>query len=180
MCLPTPPSWFSSSKTLKIIFVLGYVTEQTGAWPHGDLTHDPTISIEGNRFLLTGVQPWGAESTPAQSLLLPQDPELPLLPKRLKAKTMPRSSPHPYLSISGTRKHILSGMLTCGFPSHHPLAAALSLRTWGALSQHLCSSSGSHVPCYTGSRCLRGWSPGRHVSLHGTLPPGVGSQPCGV
>ena len=35
------------------------VTEQTGARPHGTLTHDPIVSVEENRFLLTGFQPRG-------------------------------------------------------------------------------------------------------------------------
>ena len=35
------------------------VTEQTGAWPPGTFTYDPTISFEGNRFLLTRLQLWG-------------------------------------------------------------------------------------------------------------------------
>ena len=29
------------------------VTEQTGALPHDSLTHDPTISVEGNRFFFS-------------------------------------------------------------------------------------------------------------------------------
>ena len=33
------------------------VTEQTGIHPCGSLMHDPTISVEGNRLLLTGFQP---------------------------------------------------------------------------------------------------------------------------
>lgn len=47
------------------------VTEQAGPWPRGALTHDPSISVEGNRYLLTGFQPGGTESTPAQSRPLP-------------------------------------------------------------------------------------------------------------
>ena len=49
------------------------------------IMHDPTISVEGNRFLFAGFQPWGAGGTPAQSPVLPQDPALPLLPTRPKA-----------------------------------------------------------------------------------------------
>ena len=36
------------------------VTEQTGACVQGTLMHDPTISVDGNRFLFTGFQPQGS------------------------------------------------------------------------------------------------------------------------
>ena len=67
--------------------------------------------------------------------LLHETQQLPLLPKRLQAKTMLRSSPYPYLSISWPHKQIsiLSGRCTCGFQSCHPLEAALSFRIWGVL-----------------------------------------------
>ena len=40
-------------------FLCRFVTNQTRACPCVALIHDPTISVEGNRFLLTGVQPCG-------------------------------------------------------------------------------------------------------------------------
>ena len=90
------------------------VTEQTEAWPCGALTHDPTISVEENRFLFTESYFRGAESAPAQSHPLPQDPVLLMLPKRLQAKTMPRGSPYPYLFLSQLYKQVSipSGMCT--------------------------------------------------------------------
>lgn len=81
---------------------------------------------------------------------------------------MSRSSPCPHLVLSQSGKQIStpSGMCTCGFQSRHPLtAAALSSRTWGALSSPPCSRPRSYMPCYTVSR----WSPG------GTRPKSVAS-----
>ena len=111
------------------------VNKQTGAQPCGTLIRDPTISVEGNRSLLTGVQPQGADNTPAQSPPLPQDPAPPLLPKRLQAKTMPRSSPCPYLFLSRLHKQVPT-----------PLECALVGFRVTFLSQRL-SSSGSGVRC---------------------------------
>ena len=109
------------------------VTEQTRLQPRGTLTHGPTISAEENRFLLTGFQPWGGAG--AETPFLPRESAVPLLPKRLQAKTMPRSSPFPYLFLIQPCKQIpiLSGMCTCGFQSRHPLTAALSFGVWGVL-----------------------------------------------
>ena len=119
---------FLFHRNLRGYFLSLNVTKQTRVGLHGTLTHDPTISVEGNSFLLTGFQPWGegAESTPAKGPPLPQDPALPLFSKRLQAKTMPRSSPYLYLFLSLLRRKtsILSGMCTCGFLSHHPLTAS--------------------------------------------------------
>lgn len=57
-------------------------------------SHAPKICIEGNRFLLTGFQLWGAESTPALSPPLPQDPEL-LAPLKATSQKTPHSEvPH--------------------------------------------------------------------------------------
>ena len=114
------------------------MTVQTRALPPGALTDDPAISVEENRFLLTGFQPWGGgwcKGTPAQSPHFPPDPEPPLLPKRLRAKTTPRSSPYPYLTLSQSREQVStpSGTCACGFQSPHPLAAAPSFRICGAL-----------------------------------------------
>ena len=86
------------------------MTEQTGAQPPGAFTYDPTISIEGNRFLLIGFQPWSGGwelpcSEPSSSSL-PQDPKLPLLPGRLQAKTMPRSSPCHFLFLQWLHKQV--------------------------------------------------------------------------
>ena len=37
------------------------VTEQIKAQPCGAITHDPVISVVGNRFLFTGFQPQGGQ-----------------------------------------------------------------------------------------------------------------------
>ena len=73
---------------------------------------------------------------------------------------MPRSSPHAYLVLSWLRKQVSipSVKYSCGFQSHHPLAAALPFRIWGVLSSAPCNDSRKHVPHFTGSW----WSPGRH------------------
>ena len=110
------------------------VTMQTGFLLLGTLTYDLTICFEENRFLLTTFQTWGTECIPAWSPFLPWDPELPLLPKRLQAKTLPRSSPFPYLSLRQSYKQIsvLSGMCNCGFQSTSS-HKQLSFKIWGVL-----------------------------------------------
>ena len=35
------------------------ITMHTGLRPLGTLIYDPTIRVEGNRFLFTGILPWG-------------------------------------------------------------------------------------------------------------------------
>ena len=112
------------------------VTKQTGAQSCGALTHDPTISIEGNRFLLTGVQPWGAESTPAQSPPPPWNAALPLLPKRYQPKPCPEVP------------HILICSVQTGL---HPLWKVLSLyvvvqKTCAMLHWVMEESREAHVP----------------------------------
>ena len=77
-----------------------YVTKQTGARPCGALILDPTISVEENRFLFTGFQTRWCWEHSSSVLCLSQNPALPLLSKRLSAKTMPRSSPYPHLFLS--------------------------------------------------------------------------------
>ena len=141
--------------------------------------HDPTISVEGNKFLLTGFQPGvgeQAESIPAQGPPLPRDPEFPLFPKGLQAKTTPRSSPSPYLSISWSRKQIptLSGMCTCGFRSRRPLTEALSFRSGMLCSQPPGSSSGNHAMLHriTVSQRLK--------PRESRILPRVCCYPCGV
>ena len=52
--------------------MMGSVTEQTRACPCDALMHDPTVSVEGNRFLFTGFQLCRAESSPVQSPALPR------------------------------------------------------------------------------------------------------------
>ena len=132
-------------------------------------------------FYLQGSYTRRAESIPALSPSLPEDPKLSLLPKRLKAKTVPRSSPFPCLSLSQSCKQIstLSGTCTCGFQSHHPLAAALPFRVWcAALTLQVV------VPelCAMLHRVLvsQMLGPRRHTSQHGTLPPRAGLHPLGV
>ena len=93
-------------------------------------SRNSTTGVEGNRFLLTGFLACGCWEHSCSEPSLPQDPELSLLLKRLQAKTVPGSSPYPYRPIrqSGKQISIPSIMCTCGFQSHHPLAAALSFR----------------------------------------------------
>ena len=66
------------------------VTEQGGTQPPGTLTHDPTISVEENRFFLTVFQPqdWGSERIPAQ-ILSHETQSLPCSPKGYKLKPWP-------------------------------------------------------------------------------------------
>ena len=109
------------------------------------------------RFLFTGSQPWGAESTPA----LPQNPAPPLLLKRPQAKTMPRSSPYPYLFLSQLCKQS-SIPLECalvGFRVTILLQQPSASGSGVCFSQSPCSGLGKHVPCYTQSW----WSPRKHM-----------------
>ena len=59
--------WFCFSRDV-------IVTKQNRACPLIALMHDPMTSVEGGKFLFTGVQPRGAGDTPAQSPVLLQDP----------------------------------------------------------------------------------------------------------
>ena len=111
------------------------VTEQAGAQPHGTVTHDPTISVEGNRILFTGFQPqWDWEHFRSEPFSL-RRPTASLAPQKAISTTMPRSSPSPHLFLSRLCKQVSipSGRCTCGSQSRHPLAAAVSSRVWGAL-----------------------------------------------
>ena len=128
-------------------------------------TH-PLICVEGNRCLLTGFQS-GEVSTPALSPFLPQDPELPWLPKRLQAKTTPRRSPFPHnrspsslqCALVGFRVALLSQQLSASGSAVHS-------------SQSLSRGPGAECP----TQCPRGWSPWRHMPQRRTLPPGAGSH----
>ena len=109
------------------------VIKQSGACARGTLMDDPTISVEGHRFLLTGFQPWGCWEHSCSDLYSYTIPSISLLPTRLQAKNMPKSSPYPYLFLSQLCKlvSIPSVKYAGGFQSHHPLATALSFRIWG-------------------------------------------------
>ena len=135
-------------------------------------TH-PLICVEGNRCLLTGFQ-YGEVSTPALSPFLPQDPELPWLPKRLQAKTTPRRSPFPRKQIS-----ILSAMCTRGFQSRPPLTAALCFRICGALFSVSESRSRSRVPYTVPQRLepLEAHAPASDTASRRGLPSPAGSKP---
>ena len=147
-----------------------------GVWPLVTLIHDLKICVDGNRFLVTGFQ-WrgwgrgGAERTLALSPSLRQDSELLLLPKRLQAKTMPRSFLFPYLSFLELKLATQTDL--------HPLWNA---RVWVSELPSLCSSSlsGSGVHCSQfpcsrpGPRCCasldqcpRGCSPARQCPSMG-------------
>ena len=132
------------------------------------ILHDSTISVEGNRFLLTEFHSCSEPSSPMR-------PRTSLVLQKATSQNQPRSTPCPYLSISQSHKEIsiLSGMCTCGFQSPHPPSAAV-LQDLG------CAVLGLHVAVPEQCallHCPRGWSPGSYMSLRGTLPPGVGSQP---
>ena len=104
----------------------------------------------------------GTGSSPAQSLVLPWDPAVPLLPKRLHAKTMPRSSPSPHLFLSWLHKQVsisLEGALM-GLRVTILSQQLSPPVSWACSSQPPHIGSGKHMLCYTGSRC----SPGRHMS----------------
>ena len=132
-------------------------------------------------FLLTRFQRWGAESTPPLSPSLPRDPELLLLPKRLQAKTTPRSSPFPYLSISRSHKQVsgLFRMCTPGCQRRRLLAAPLTFRVRGCAPLTLQAPCRNRAPGCSGSWGPSGCSPGRPTAQRGTLPPGAGFVPVG-
>ena len=115
-----------------------YVTKQTAARPHGALMHDPTISVEGNRFLFIGFQPQGLGHWEHSCLKLcsPTRPSTSLAHHQAISQKMPKRSPYPYLFLSRLHKQFLNlyARYTCGFQSCHRLAEALSFRIWGTLS----------------------------------------------
>ena len=52
-----------------------FVTTKIGAYPCITSMHDSTTSVERNKFLFTGLQPWGGG---AGSIPLPSTPLLPM------------------------------------------------------------------------------------------------------
>ena len=129
------------------------------------------ICVEGNRFLLTGFQ---AESTPAQSPSLPQDPELPLLPERLQARTMLRSSPY-FICPSASHANRSPSSLACAFVSFR--VPIFSQKLSPSASGVCCSQSPCSGPgpvCY--ALCPQGWCPGWPMSQCGTLTSAVVTQ----
>ena len=56
------------------------VTVQTGLWPLGTLIYDPTIRVEGNRFLFTGILPWGLLRALLLRAILSMKPRTSLVP----------------------------------------------------------------------------------------------------
>ena len=123
------------------------VTEQGGTQPPGTLTHDPTISVEENRFFFNRVPTSGlGVRENSSSDPFSWDPEPPLLSKRLQAKTMARSSPSPYLSVSQSHKQI-SIPLGCAFVGFRVTILSQQLSPSGCgvcCSQPPCSGSGKH------------------------------------
>ena len=135
--------------------------------------------------------------TPAQNPSLPQDPELALLPKRPQAKTMPRSSPFPYLSFSwscsrspSSLECALVGFRVASSCSHSLLqdlrCAGLSLNV--AVYKTMCHATRDHGvsdgraqggkhPCM--GPCLREWVPVHAGSkpLVGPISSGPASTP---
>ena len=91
------------------------VTKQTGAHSRGALVYDPTISVERNRFLLTGFQPCGGcEHFSSESC----------------SPTRPGTSLAPQKAISQKPPNILvCAQASCA----HSLAAALPFRIWGVV-----------------------------------------------
>ena len=151
---------------LKVWAVLNVitVTEQAGAQPHGTVTHDPTISVEGNRILFTRFRPqWDWEHFRSEPFS-PRRPRASLAPQKAISTTMPRSSPPPHLFLSrlGKQVSILSGRCTCGSQSPHPLAAAVSSRVWGALFP-------ASVQWFRETRAVLHWVVGGGVQA-GTVP----------
>lgn len=134
------------------------VIEQTGACPPVTLMYDPTVSVENNRFLFTGLQPAGegwehfclepcSFTRPSTFLALHQ----------AISQNMPQSSPYFYCFLSQLCKQffIPFEMYTCGFRSCYFcyfFTAAFLFGVWDMLSY----CSGTHVPYYTGLW----WSPG--------------------
>ena len=125
----------------------------------------------------------GDESTPARSPSLPQDLELPLLPKRPQAKNTLRMSPFPYLSLSQSHQQIpiLSGMCTCGSGSPSSHRSSL-LQNLGYTALSPCSSLGT-LCCATLDHVSQMLEPreahtpaGEPVSRSG-LPSSAGSKP---
>ena len=87
-----------------IIYAHPHITMQTEAQPIGAFNlHDSTISVEGNRFLLTGFQTLGAESTPAQSSPFPKTQNFPCSPKDYKPKPCPEV---PHVLICPPASHV--------------------------------------------------------------------------
>ena len=112
------------------------------------------LVLKETGFYLQGSNLRGAKSTLAQNPPFPQDPEPPLPPKRLQAKTTLRSSPSPHLSNSWSHKQnsILWNVHLWVPESPSSQREQLSPSGSGVCwSQPPCSGSGKHVSCYMAS-----------------------------
>ena len=155
-----------------------YVSERSGACACGILVHDPTINVEGNRFLLARLQPQGgAGSTPARSPVLPQDPALPLLPTRLDAKNKPSSSPSPYLVLSWLYKQFSILWKVHSWVSESPSSRSSSpLWYLGYLVLSLHVVVQENMCCMAPKRVARGDVQERHTSQESDFSVCPGSQ----
>ena len=138
---------------------------QHGVWPVVTLIHDPMISAEGNRFLLTRFQLWrGWEHSCCNNPFSPQRPSTSLASQKITSQNHAQKFP---ISWSACKQiSTLSGMCTGGLQSHHLVVAAPSLRIWVQGSQSPCGSPGPVCPAAL-DQCPRGCSPARQCPSMG-------------
>ena len=112
------------------------VTEQTGTRARGTLTRDPTISVEGNRLLFTGLQPQGGWEHSCSEPCFPTKASTSLAPHKAVSQKHAQKFPIPLSVLKLAAQTVLHPLCrhTHGFQNHHPPAAALSFRIWGTLS----------------------------------------------
>ena len=124
------------------------------------------MSVEGNRILLTGFQPWRGWGCWEHS---GSEPPSPTRPRAFLASQEATSQNHAQKfpvslicpSVSPAKRSPTS--LECTLVGFRVAILSQQLSPSGSgecCSQPPCSGPGKHVPCYTGSRC----SPGRHTS----------------
>ena len=131
--------------------------------------HDPTISVESNRFLLIGFQPWeGVLRALLFTTLLfhsPMRPSTSLGPHQAISQNHMQKFP---ISLSVLKPAVQTGLhplwkvhlWVSELPSSHSSSFLQVSGSGVHCTQPPCSGSRRHVLCYPGSW----WSPGRHMS----------------
>ena len=130
--------------------------------------NDPTISVKGNSFLLTGFQPWGrgwrwCRKRSCSKSSFPTRPRASVASQKATCQNHAQKFPISLSVFKPVMHTDLHPLLECALVGFRVTILWQQLPPSGSgvrYSQPPCSSSGKHVLSYTGSW----WSPGKHTS----------------